>query len=124
MHGVEGTAACGVSGSPLCRATPEVPVLAVTLYDLIRSWLIDLRSRNLFPKTISTYGGAARRLEAGLPERSAGQGAQTVWSSRYGILNAMLDGIRFPSHTALHAKLAAKRGSHGSGRRCDGRSLK
>jgi integrase/recombinase XerC len=44
-------------------------VLAVTLDDLINSWLIDLRSRNLSPKTISTYGGAARRLSAALPER-------------------------------------------------------
>ena len=42
---------------------------AVTLDDLIRSWLIDLRGRNLSAKTVSTYGGAARRLETGLPER-------------------------------------------------------
>ncbi len=42
---------------------------AVTLDDLIKSWLIDLRSRHLSPKTATTYGGAARRLEAGLPER-------------------------------------------------------
>jgi site-specific recombinase XerD len=48
---------------------PEVPVPAVTLDDLIKSWLIDLRSRNLAPKTVNTYGGAARRLETGLPER-------------------------------------------------------
>jgi site-specific recombinase XerD len=51
-------------------------VLAVTLDDLIRSWLIDLRSRNLSPKTISTYGGAARRLEAGLPERCRKKAAE------------------------------------------------
>lgn len=42
---------------------------AVTLDELIRSWLIDLRGRNLSAKTVSTYGGAARRLAAGLPER-------------------------------------------------------
>lgn len=41
----------------------------VTLDDLIRSWLIDLRGRNLSPKTVSTYGGAAERLVAGLPDR-------------------------------------------------------
>jgi integrase/recombinase XerC len=44
-------------------------VPAVTLDDLIRSWLIDLRGRNLSPKTVSTYGGAAERLVADLPER-------------------------------------------------------
>jgi hypothetical protein len=42
---------------------------AVALDDLIKSWLIDLRSRNLSPKTVSTYGGAAGRLEDALPER-------------------------------------------------------
>jgi site-specific recombinase XerD len=41
----------------------------VTLDDLINSWLIDLRSRNLSPKTVSTYGGAMQRLATGLPER-------------------------------------------------------
>lgn len=40
-----------------------------TLDDLIRSWLIDLRGRNLSAKTVSTYEGAARRMAAGLPER-------------------------------------------------------
>jgi site-specific recombinase XerD len=44
-------------------------VAAVTLDDLINSWLIDLRSRNLSDKTVSTYGGAARRLESSLPDR-------------------------------------------------------
>lgn len=42
---------------------------AITLDELINSWLIDLRSRNLSAKTISTYSGAARRLETALPER-------------------------------------------------------
>lgn len=42
---------------------------AVTLDDLIRSWLIDLRGRNLSQKTVTTYGGAARRMADGLPER-------------------------------------------------------
>jgi integrase/recombinase XerC len=42
---------------------------AVALDDLIKSWLIDLRSRNLSPKTVTTYGGAAGRLEDALPER-------------------------------------------------------
>ncbi len=42
---------------------------AVTLDDLIKSWLIDLRSRHLSAKTVTTYAGAARRLEAALPER-------------------------------------------------------
>jgi integrase/recombinase XerC len=51
------------------RAVPEVHVPAVTLDDLIKSWLIDLRSRNLSPKTVTTYGGAAGRLEDALPER-------------------------------------------------------
>jgi site-specific recombinase XerD len=41
----------------------------VTLDDLIKSWLIDLRGRNLAPKTVSTYGGAAERLACGLPDR-------------------------------------------------------
>src|SRR5215472_13362969 len=45
----------------------EVRVPAITLGELINSWLIDLRSRNLSAKTISTYGSAARRLETGLP---------------------------------------------------------
>jgi integrase/recombinase XerC len=44
-------------------------VPAVTLDDLIKSWLIDLRGRNLSAKTVTTYGGAVRRLEVGLPER-------------------------------------------------------
>jgi len=44
-------------------------VPAVTLDDLIKSWLIDLRGRNLSQKTVATYGGAAERLNAGLPER-------------------------------------------------------
>jgi integrase/recombinase XerC len=44
-------------------------VPAVALDDLIKSWLIDLRSRNLSPKTVTTYGGAAGRLEDALPER-------------------------------------------------------
>jgi integrase/recombinase XerC len=42
---------------------------AVPLDDLIRSWLIDLRGRNLSAQTVTTYGNAARRLHAGLPER-------------------------------------------------------
>jgi hypothetical protein len=42
---------------------------AVALDDLIKSWLIDLRSRNLSPKTVSTYGGAAGRREDAQPER-------------------------------------------------------
>jgi integrase/recombinase XerC len=42
---------------------------AVPLDDLIRSWLIDLRGRNLSKQTVATYGNAARRLHAGLPER-------------------------------------------------------
>lgn len=42
---------------------------AVALDDLIKSWLIDLRSRNLSPKTVTTYGGAVGRLEDALPER-------------------------------------------------------
>src|SRR5215471_861042 len=41
----------------------------VTLDELIKSWIIDLRGRHLAPKTVTTYGGAVRRLEAGLPER-------------------------------------------------------
>jgi integrase/recombinase XerC len=49
---------------------------AVTLDDLIRSWLIDLRGRHLSPKTVSTYGGAARRLESGLPERCCKNAAE------------------------------------------------
>jgi integrase/recombinase XerC len=44
---------------------------AVTLDELIKSWLIDLRGRNLAAKTVSTYGGAAERLVTGLPERCA-----------------------------------------------------
>jgi integrase/recombinase XerC len=42
---------------------------AVPLDDLIRSWLIDLRGRNLSAQTVTTYGNAARRLYDGLPER-------------------------------------------------------
>lgn len=41
--------------------------MAVALDDLVKSWLIDLRGRNLSPKTVDTYGQAARRLAAGLP---------------------------------------------------------
>jgi len=39
------------------------------LDDLIRSWLIDLRGRNLSVQTVTTYGNAARRLYVRLPER-------------------------------------------------------
>ncbi len=42
---------------------------AVTLDELIKSWLIDLRGRNLAAKTVSTYAGAAERLSSALPER-------------------------------------------------------
>src|ERR1700722_17075162 len=42
---------------------------ALPLDDLIRSWIIDLRGRNLSPKTVSTYAGAAKRLVDGLPDR-------------------------------------------------------
>src|ERR1700690_2971854 len=55
-----------VASQPL---SVEVAVPAVPLDDLIRSWLIDLRGRHLAPKTVRTYGQAAQRLQAGLPER-------------------------------------------------------
>src|SRR5260370_22244987 len=42
---------------------------AVPFDDLIRSWLIDLRGRNLSTQTVTSYGNAARRLRDGLPER-------------------------------------------------------
>jgi hypothetical protein len=45
----------------------EVRALAVTLDRLICSWLIDLPGQSLSAKTVSTYGGAALRLAAGLP---------------------------------------------------------
>ena len=51
-------------------------MLAVTLDDLIKSWLIDLRGRNLSAKTVSTYGGVAERLVAGLPERCVKNAAE------------------------------------------------
>jgi integrase/recombinase XerC len=54
----------------------EVIMPAVPLDDLIRSWLIDLRGRHLAPKTVKTYGGAAERLVAGLPERCVKNAAE------------------------------------------------
>jgi hypothetical protein len=43
-------------------------VPAVALENLIKAWLIDLHSRNLLPRSVSTYG-AAERLEDALIER-------------------------------------------------------
>ena len=51
---------------------------AVSLEDLIKSWLIDLRSRNLAPKTVSTYGGAAERLLGALPDRCRKNAAEVT----------------------------------------------
>jgi integrase/recombinase XerC len=50
---------------------------AVPLDDLIRSWLIDLRGRNLSAQTVTTYGNAAQRLYGGLPERCRKDAAET-----------------------------------------------
>lgn len=53
---------------------------AVPLDDLIRSWLIDLRGRNLSAQTVTTYGNAARRLHDGLPERCRKDAAEIARS--------------------------------------------